>query len=141
VYTRPATTFVAEFIGTPAICWLDAQLEPRGDGALRVAGRDWAVEIPARGELCSGPVRVGVRPPDWRLPASPGACDLEARVDLIEPLGPSVLVHAERLCGERLRWLAPADCVLQVGDPLQLCLPGGERLHLFDPESGLRLEL
>jgi sn-glycerol 3-phosphate transport system ATP-binding protein len=64
VYARPATTFVAGFIGSPPM-----NLVPRG------------------GKL------LGVRPEDLE-PCAQGEAMLTAQVDLVEQLGADILVHA-----------------------------------------------
>jgi len=126
VYHRPASTFVAAFIGAPAMNLLDARIEA---GRLALAGVDL-------GAIDSGPrmVTLGVRAEDLRLRTSGG---LPFHLDLIEDLGASRLVHG-----------------FVEGQPLCLSLPPGRELpavlylgadigawHLFDTITGRRLSL
>ncbi len=125
VYRRPASTFVAAFIGAPAMNLLPAT---RGGGAVRVAGVDLA---PAEG---AGPVTLGVRPEDLRL-APGGGAGLPLAVQDVEELGASRLVHGR--AGEAVLTLAvpagtelPAE-VRVISDP--------SALHFFDPATGRRI--
>jgi ABC-type sugar transport system ATPase subunit len=61
LYERPATTFVAGFVGTPAMNLLDAEY---GDGVLAIEGQRCSVPPALRAALSrtSGPVVVGIRP-------------------------------------------------------------------------------
>ncbi len=126
VYRRPATIFVAAFIGAPAMNLLPATL---GGGAVRVGG---AALGPAAGE---GPVLLGLRPEDLRL-ARPDEAGLPVAVEDVEELGASRLVHG-RANGAALAVSLPAGAEV----PAELRVTAApEALHLFHPTSGRRLE-
>ncbi|MCW2977855.1 MAG: transporter related protein, partial [Actinomycetia bacterium] len=90
LYRHPANTFVASFIGTPAMNFLEGQL---GDGIVQVG--PFQVELPdaLRRSVAgrSGDVLVGLRPEDFAL-ASNGA-GLAAEIQITEQLGPEMLAH------------------------------------------------
>jgi len=125
VYHRPASTFVAAFIGAPAMNLVDAHVE---GGRLLFAGADLgAVALPP------GAVTLGLRAEDIH-PCAQGE-GVTLQVDYIEELGAGRIVHG-----------------LVEGQPLCLALPAGrsvsqqmqvtaapEALHLFDAISGQRL--
>jgi multiple sugar transport system ATP-binding protein len=139
VYQRPATAFVAEFIGTPEINWLGGRLALRG-GQVELEGPGGSVSLPA-GVAPDTPrsreLRWGIRPHELEIVRA-GEGDLDARVELLEPLGAAVLVHAETPVGACLRALAPAASALRPAEPIGLRLPR-TGLHWFDAESGQRL--
>jgi sn-glycerol 3-phosphate transport system ATP-binding protein len=125
VYRRPASTFVASFIGAPAMNLLPAVRE---GGAVRVAG---VALGPAEG---AGPVTLGVRPEDLRL-AAPGEAGLPVALQDVEELGASRLVHG---------WAGEARLTLSL--PTGTEVPGDLRvaadpaaLHLFDAATGQRI--
>ncbi len=128
LYHRPASAFVAGFIGSPAMNLLDGDL---AGGRLRVAGAEFAL-----GAGVSGPVMVGIRPEDLRpAPAgSPSALDL--RIAYVEELGAQRLVHGHAE-GQPLVAALPAGAAL--GDRLALA-PAPGALHLFDIAGGRRIE-
>ncbi len=132
VYERPATVFVAGFIGSPAMNLVPATV--RGGMATLATGTPVAPAPGADGT----PVLVGVRPE--HLVPSEAADAIPVEVAAAELLGADAYAHG-RLPGD-----TAADFVVR--------LPGsapprpGERLtvrpdpgfvHLFDPTSGLRL--
>ncbi len=99
VYAAPADTFVATFLGSPAMNLLPASLR-RDDGVLRIG----AQSLPLAGALGAAAARAtahellfGVRPEDLR--PGDGSAALRARILHVEPLGAETIV---RLCPEGL---------------------------------------
>jgi len=92
LYERPATRFVAGFLGSPRMNFLDARLV--GDAA-----RGWVAELAGGTRLVvstapsfdpSRAVALGVRPEHWQLVDAGG---VKAQVELIEQLGDSGVAH------------------------------------------------
>ncbi|MFN3646035.1 MAG: sn-glycerol-3-phosphate ABC transporter ATP-binding protein UgpC [Gemmobacter sp.] len=127
VYRRPASVFVAGFIGAPAMNLLAAA---RDGGRVVLDGR--ALALPAAG---AGAVTLGLRPEDLVpvAPGTPGALDMA--VTHVEELGAQRLVHG-RVGGQALVAALPADAAL--ADRLALAVEPA-RAHLFDAASGARL--
>jgi ABC-type sugar transport system ATPase subunit len=86
VYHRPASTFVASFIGSPAMNLLDGVID---GGRLAVGEVSMAFGVPT---TASGPVTVGIRAEDLML-AGEGVAGLPFKVDYVEELGAHRLVH------------------------------------------------
>jgi ABC-type sugar transport system ATPase subunit len=139
LYERPANTFVARFIGSPAMNIWPCTLVRAGDGVtLRANGfrwDDWPV-----GHLDRDRVLVGVRPHDIDL-APAGAGDATGRVEILEPLGPTTLAHVgiEGSPDSRVRIIIAANTRVAVGDRVAFRVRR-DRLHWFDGESGRRLD-
>jgi len=128
VFARPADTYVAGFIGAPAMNLLPAKL--LGD-AVRLPGGH---RIPLPAPRTGGPaVTLGIRPEHVTL--APGGLPLQ--VELVEPLGSETLVHGRMADGTPL--LAKLPGAMPVADQVAVALAPGE-LHLFDRASGQRLE-
>jgi multiple sugar transport system ATP-binding protein len=137
VYRRPANLFVAGFIGSPAMNFLDLEV---ADG--RLAGPGVALALPERLTDRLRPysgrrITIGVRPEHLVL-ANGGAGSLPsfgARVFTTEQLGAEQLLDAR--VGETLVRVARIDPELALagGDEVRLAVPP-ERLHFFDPDSG-----
>jgi sn-glycerol 3-phosphate transport system ATP-binding protein len=133
VYRRPATAFVAEFIGSPAINWLDARID--GSGTLSCE----PLRLRVRGAGApAGAVRLGIRPQHLALVA-PGA-GAPARVEFVEELGGVRVVHA------LLDGAARPVAVLDAGDtprasgaPVAITADASQA-HLFAPVGGSRLD-
>jgi multiple sugar transport system ATP-binding protein len=133
VYARPATRFVAGFVGTPRMNFLPGALV-QGDAGCVFRADGLALDVPMPSEPPSGrKVTAGIRPQDL-LPAEGG---LPARVTLLESTGQEVLVTASLGSQEVVVRLEEAHG-LRVGDTLGL-VPRPGKLHLFDAESGDRV--
>jgi ABC-type sugar transport system ATPase subunit len=116
VYARPVSTFVARFIGSPAMNLVPADV----------------VGIPApRGAL------VGIRPHDVTIDSGGR---LRATVDLVEPRGPDSLVHLKLDSPEVAPFLVVVGGTApRPGTEVTITL-SLDHLHLFDGGSGTRLD-
>ena len=162
LYNRPANLFVAGFIGSPAMNFLDGRLVRR-DGLRFVAdtpdgAEPLAIPLPANwsaraaggveGAAGSGasaaverlldrPLVLGIRPEHVALRA-PGAADaFAAPVQVIEPLGNETLLYFT-VAGRLFVVRGPGDADAAVDRPVGLAL-AAEHVHLFDPASGQAL--
>jgi len=136
LYERPATLFVAGFLGSPAMNALPC-VAVGSDGALGLPGGTslGADELPVR--VPPRPVVLGVRPEHLELvPAESG--DLRGRVEVEERLGRETLLHVGGEEGLTLRVLVPRETRVELGEQVGL-RARRDHLHVFDAASGLRL--
>jgi multiple sugar transport system ATP-binding protein len=140
VYRRPATRFVAGFIGTPPMSFVTGEIAGEG-AALRFCGDAVDLELPARlSAAIAG--RRPYRRDGWTLGIRPEAVELSSsngagpgwRVDVIEHLGAECVVGLRR-GGSFLRSRVRADTDLEVEGAVSVSLPEGA-LHLFAPDGG-----
>ncbi len=136
LYERPASRFVAGFIGSPAMNFLDAR---QTHGTLTLPC-DTRIAAPSARDTIDAPVCLGIRPEHLLPVDEPDDTTLTTRVELVEPLGADTLAHV-RLEGQDEPLVARLDGVHAVaeGDTLYL-RPDADRLHLFDHETGRRLD-
>jgi multiple sugar transport system ATP-binding protein len=136
VYDRPANRFVAEFIGSPAMNFLPAEIA--ASGALRVARLASGPQLPLPPGISASAgqkILVGIRP-EAIAPSGDGV-GLEGTVIMVEPTGAQVQIVAsvggrELVAVFNQRILpAPGDALTLRVDPLSV--------HLFDEASGRRL--
>ncbi|MCY7316137.1 MAG: sn-glycerol-3-phosphate import ATP-binding protein UgpC [Rubrivivax sp.] len=136
VYGRPASTFVAGFIGSPPMNLLAGQ----ADGSrFTVDGHTLVLPAPAPR---AGPLLLGVRPEHAQLGTGSG---WPLQVELLEMLGAERLVYG-RLGGKDAgspgaSFTLRIDGMLKPprhGDTLHLQV-AAEQVHWFDPASGLRV--
>jgi sn-glycerol 3-phosphate transport system ATP-binding protein len=120
LYSRPATTFAARFLGTP----------PMNVVALEAGGRVAGRPIASAGEGFA----VGVRPEDIRLSGE----GVPARIESIEYLGADTLV-AGRAGGETIVARLPGRVNNAIGDTVFM-IWDADRQHLFDLSDGNRLD-
>jgi multiple sugar transport system ATP-binding protein len=136
LYDRPDNTFVAGFIGSPAMNLLPGKI---ANGRV-VLGNGSSTVIPsvARAAREGQEVFLGARPEHFSLV---GSAVVEHRlpvlVDVIEPTGADTMMACH--LGEELVTVVVRDRVdAQPGDKIELALDP-ERFHLFDRASGQRI--
>jgi multiple sugar transport system ATP-binding protein len=128
IYDRPATTFVAQLVGSPRINLARASRE---NGSLAVANSQLHLPVPANTTLPDS-LLVGIRPEDVRLRLD-GQGQFVGRVALTEPLGVETIVHVQS--GEQvLLSVVPGMTPLHIGDDVRFDL-APERLHFFDGQG------
>ena len=129
VYERPASTFVASFIGSPPMNFLAAEVAGRealfGDRRLALAGHD----------APSGRATLGIRPE--HLVVDPETACLHLSVRMVEPQGAETIVHGVALDSPFTVRL-PGIHHIRPHEILPLAARG-EHLHLFDAEHGRRI--
>ncbi len=131
VYGRPATVFVAGFIGSPAMNFLDARA--RG-GSIEVDG---ATGISPGAGVPDGKLLVGLRP-EHLVPAEEGAASLELVAEAVEPLGADTLVHGRLEDRQVITVRLGGTPSVREGDRIPLAFEPAN-LHVFEPESGKRI--
>ena len=129
LYDRPINTFVAGFLGSPPMNFLQAEV---ADGQLR--GEEFAFAPPLwAASLERGvPVVLGIRPEDLIPTTEPGST--AAVITLIEPMGSSTIAYTQ--LGEQLVAIETGkDTSLQVGTTVGLAIDP-RRMHVFDAATG-----
>ncbi len=126
IYDRPANTFVAGFIGNPAMNLMDGCMEA---GAF-IAD---ATRIEGLG-ASDGPITLGFRAEDARVTANSGA--ITAQVYSMELLGDSTMVTV-RAGGALVAVKAPKDYRIDIGQSVSIAIPT-TACHLFNVKTGAR---
>jgi len=140
VYSRPKNKFVAGFIGSPAMNFIDASLtEIDGKMYVETAGIRAPVPVELSSRLASyGPhkVTLGIRPEDIHEAHSENSAQVsfETVVEVVEPLGSEILLDVR--AGEQLL-VARTDsaCRAKRHEKIRLAF-FPERIHFFDPQTG-----
>lgn len=139
VFERPATTFVAQFVGSPSMNLWPCAVERR-DGAVRLTSTAWTVDV-AGHQLANaaGSLTMGVRPHEIVVVGT-GDGDAAGRIEIVEPLGAMTTVHVsvDGAPGELARVVTPPNAMLTAGDHIGLRFRR-DRLHFFTA-AGTRLE-
>ena len=139
LYKRPVNRFVAGFIGSPKINFLEGRCVASGGGVTEVevelAGR-FVLPFATPGALTGSPVSIGIRPEALNLVG--GSVKLPLQAAVVERLGlHTVIHHAMGQQGRVVTGLFPGDADIQVGAALSAGFDPAECL-LFDA-TGLRL--
>jgi multiple sugar transport system ATP-binding protein len=167
LYERPANQFVAGFIGSPAMNMVEARVN-RTDNGLIVSFGTYRLVIdaglvagrPALSAYEGKKVILGIRPEDFEDAGFTAEAPPERTLDIVtslrEALGSEVLVHFSVAttspsapdASEFIESLGDAGSIFvarvhpqtkaREGEPLRLVV-NTERLHFFDPDSGLAI--
>jgi multiple sugar transport system ATP-binding protein len=127
LFSLPVNTFVAGFIGSPAMNMLEVR--PTA-GSVSFAGASATITGTAESVI------VGVRPEGLDV----GSDGIAATVDFVEELGSDSFVHCTLDTPEKNRVVARAPGLSRIANHSQISLrakPGS--LHVFDSATGLRI--
>ncbi|OZC02779.1 ABC transporter ATP-binding protein [Rubricoccus marinus] len=141
LYNRPANIFVAGFIGSPSMNFIEGAVEVSASGAVFVSPGLEPLALRGAPTASSG-ITLGCRPEDLYVhgvaPEAKSLVDLGAfTVDVLEPMGNEIVLYASR---------GGTSLVARV-EPQELPEPGASvslsadatKLHLFDTASGVSL--
>jgi ABC-type sugar transport system ATPase subunit len=139
VFERPATIFVAQFVGSPSMNLWPGQIDAARTRVTTAAGAIDLTSGAAAGAGASGPVTVGIRPHEIELVAT-GDGHLQGQVEIVEPLGAQTIVHVKvaGLPAEMVRVIVSAAFTPRIGDRVGIRVPK-ESVHLFGGD-GRRLD-
>jgi multiple sugar transport system ATP-binding protein len=126
LYARPANTFVAGFIGSPAMNLCSCACD---NGAVELGG----VRVPVPAGTPHGEIVVGLRPES--LDVAPEG--IPAEVEVVEEIGADSYVFAAADVGKLVARVETKRAP-ERGERISL-RPRAEEAHLFDPASGARI--
>ncbi|MFI6025619.1 ABC transporter ATP-binding protein [Amycolatopsis magusensis] len=138
LYDHPQNSFVAGFIGSPAMNLLTV---PMNGWGVRIG----AYEIPLRRDQLRDAkwagleeITIGVRPEALRVTGSAEEA-IKLTVDLVEELGADALVHGTTPEDQSLVLRIDGRLAPSMGKTLRVAIRDLGELHLFHPETGERL--
>ena len=145
LYDTPVNIFVAGFIGSPAMNFLDARLVER-DGKVAMDCKDFLLEVPddkadTYRQHLGKEVLFGIRPEDTHDPqyAPPGikSARVDAKVDVTELMGNEVIVY---LVTEGTEFLGRFDprTGARVGNTMPVTF-NMDRMHIFDKQTEMAI--
>jgi len=135
LYEKPANTFVAGFIGAPAMNFLPVELAAEENRRMIRFKDGQSLVLPPEREVASRSkdLTLGLRP-EHVEGAAAGQGDIRMLVREIEPLGPHKLLIGE-LAESRFVAQVNAHYPAAIDQPADLAVAPGT-LHLFEPETG-----
>jgi multiple sugar transport system ATP-binding protein len=134
IYNHPANRFVAEFVGSPSMNFIEGRFDKP---ARKFVAEALSVDLePAHLERPDAHDRaiLGIRPEHIQLSTTPQAGWLNATVHVTELMGSETFVFL-RLGGARIVARAGADFRAEMETPVSFKIDV-RRAHFFDPESG-----
>jgi multiple sugar transport system ATP-binding protein len=135
LYERPANVFVAGFIGSPAMNLMTLKISA---GGVKFGNTTLKINPAVLAKTKQKSITVGLRPEDLVISKSDG---IQVEIDVIEELGADAFLYGSSVIeGKKTDVIARIGSVssLRSGDKVFL-KPQGGITHLFDVETGLRL--
>ncbi len=149
LYDFPANTFVAGFIGTPQMNFIDAKVEKKGADVYVVFGRNEIklpaekAQDPALADYIGKEVIVGIRPECLKdepvaISSMPDAV-IDAHVDVTELMGAEIYLYVstdglDPHTPQNLIARVSPRAVARTGDDIKLALDVA-RIHIFDKDT------
>jgi multiple sugar transport system ATP-binding protein len=134
LYRNPANLFVAGFIGSPAMNFIDAQVQIEQGVAKAIFADGKSLVLSQEGLSAGQKIVVGLRP-EFITAGSANA--LEGPVVMVEPTGAQTLVYVQ-FGGKTITVIVDGGTELAVGDAFSAGIEPAQIL-LFDPVSGARI--
>lgn len=132
LYARPADTFVASFVGSPQMNLLHGSTV--GGKFTSESGFTTATELP------DGESLIGIRPEDVLI-GQRAAAGTQARVELVEVLGPRAIVSLELQSGKLTSVTEAAHLFgIKEGERVPVSARANS-IHVFDADSGRRMSV
>jgi ABC-type sugar transport system ATPase subunit len=131
VYSQPANRFVAGFIGSPPMNFLEGTLQGE---RIEVAGSTLSLPPLRDNAAKTSRAVVGIRPQDLEIAPAHGPDSVKGKVSLIELLGSEKLVEVD-LDGARVQVQVRADFAVSEQSHVHV-LFSRQHLHVFDGETG-----
>ena len=128
IYNNPQSIFVAGFIGSPQMNFLDAELK---NNVLKTA----SFTIPNFLSNFNGEVILGIRPEHF-LPSNKG--EINISVDLVERLGSDNLIYGEMNGKKDFCYRSPGNVSVNIGDKLTLNIVDN-KFYVFDKITNKRI--
>ena len=141
IYSRPATAFVAGFVGTPSMNFSAVELAAASDRFASVRlpdGSIIATRIEANILPANRSFKLGIRAESITI-CAPGTGNASGTARFVERLGDRTLIYAQLADGTTLVGEDAGMSAVKVGDSVGLRLDGAAT-HLFDAERGYHAE-
>jgi multiple sugar transport system ATP-binding protein len=137
LYRSPVNRFVAGFIGSPSMNFVEVDVVKENG---RTILRDGSIELPLPPQFAAamernGSTRItaGIRPEHLEIEDIPNSAPLRATIDVVEFLGNEELLHA-RIGEKDFVAIVDASNRVKPGDVLDVKVPLSE-VHLFDADG------
>lgn len=131
LYDDPDNRFVAGFLGSPSMNFLEARSVDPASGRVSI---DDELSFPAgMSRTHAGPVTVGIRPEQVRI----GTDGLPAQVEAVEPMGADTHLVVS-VAGQSMAIVLHERIRAAIGEKIRINLPE-DQLYFFEPANGERI--
>lgn len=143
IYHHPGNTFVAGFIGSPAMAIFEGAVIVPGGSSASIGGAPLPIPEEVQPKVKDGAI-VGVRPEDWTISTESYGQGLEVEVSHVEQLGAEAFAYvrlvggtAAKVRGDQIAVKIDSDAPIEIGSRLYL-VP--RKACFFDKETEINYE-
>ncbi|WP_269931243.1 ABC transporter ATP-binding protein [Aminobacter sp. HY435] len=133
LYDRPATKFVASFIGSPSMSFIAGSIGLSATRPYFETASGEKLSLNGARQPAAGPVEAGIRPEHFII--RDGADALRLKVDVIEPTGSETHIYGT-IGSDQVRAVFRDRVSVRPGDILPVTADP-KNIHLFDKATGL----
>jgi len=137
IYNKPANKFVAEYVGTPTMNFIDCTLTEK-DGHIFLDAREFTLDVTkfdeALKESYGREVILGIRPEHVQISMERVKNAIEGKVALVEPLGRMTVAHI-LISDIHMQVICPANFKVEYGSKVWVKFDT-DYLHIFDKKTG-----
>jgi multiple sugar transport system ATP-binding protein len=142
IYNRPVNLFVAGFIGSPSMNFINGELQPSGDPVFNAEG----ISVPLKGYKFDGSAPVGplngvlgIRPEHVAIGAAAAQMPFsaESEIEIVEPMGSDTIAWT-KLAGQPFTFRCESEVILEVGQKIRIGFDPA-RGSVFDAATGDRV--
>jgi len=143
IYDYPINKFVAGFMGTPPMNFIDVVINGRGEFILnnqKVKVSKKSIQILKDFNLINEKVTLGIRPEDIHLDAEEeqfAKTKISSIIDVSELLGSETNIYTT-INDSNVCAVIKSNTIIKMGDKVELAIDP-EKIHFFDIQTGLRL--
>jgi len=136
LYNKPANRFVAGFLGSPKMNFLEGTVNATGAGsaALNVGGNSVPLRQSLDGYKQGDKLTFGIRPEHMGITEAAGIKLADVRVDLVEQLGDATMLYASTKGGQPLTISLEGQREIEAGNTVPAYVDP-TRYHLFAPDG------
>jgi multiple sugar transport system ATP-binding protein len=139
LYNRPRNKFVAGFLGSPKMNFVEGTVKSLEGGAtVNVSGSEFHLRQQLPAHKVGDKVLFGIRPEHIGITEASGVKLADLKVDLVEQLGDTTMVYASTLRGQPLTIALEGQRHIEAGTTLPTFIDPS-RYHVFGPD-GLAIE-
>ncbi len=140
LYNTPGNKFVAGFIGSPSMNFIEGVLSSSPKMIFESLNQDISFEVPDQynsilKSFSGSEVTLGIRPENISLTSADlnNPIVIKSKLDVIEPMGNEIFIYFN-IGGNQLTGRVPTEIIPKVGDEIEMYFNSG-KLHFFDSEN------
>jgi len=139
LYNRPRNKFVAGFLGSPKMNFVEGTVKSLEGGAtVNVSGSEFQLRQRLPSHKVGDKVLFGIRPEHIGITEASGVKLADLKVDLVEQLGDTTMIYASTMRGQPLTIALEGQRHIEAGATIPTFIDPS-RYHVFDPD-GLAIE-